>query len=68
MIACACHGRQHLDANLTRIQPVYSDGDPARPYVGGTVYLCEKGLRERASRIDKLNRARRAYPRGGRAA
>ena len=64
MIACACHHKAHCDENVTRIQPVYADGDPAPPYVGGEVNLCAKGQRERTSRIEKLNRARRAYPRG----
>lgn len=64
MLTCACHGRKHRDENVTRIQPVYADGDPAPEYVGGPVHLCDKGLRERTSRIEKLNRARRAYPRG----
>lgn len=64
MIACACHGRQHRYENLTRIQPVYADGDPAPAYNGGDVYLCAKGVRERERRIEKLNRARRAYPKG----
>ena len=68
MITCAFHGRKHREENVTRIQPIYADGDPRPPYAGGEVYLCGKGLRERTSRIDKLNRARRAYPRGGRTA
>ncbi len=68
MITCACHGKPHRDENVTRVQPVYADGDPGPSYAGGDVYLCDKGLRERTARIDKLNRARRAYPRGGRAA
>lgn len=68
MITCACHGRKHREENLTRIQPVYADGDPAPEYVGGPVNLCPKGLREKEQRTTKLNRARRAYPRGGRAA
>ena len=64
MIVCCCHGRKHRDENVTRIQPVYADGDPAPPYNGGDVYLWAQGLRERQRRIDALNRARRAYPRG----
>jgi hypothetical protein len=68
MSTCACHGKPHRDENVTRVQPVYADGDPGPPYASGEVYLCAKGLRERTARIDKLNRARRTYPRGGRVA